>query len=164
MRDFAKLLETRIISIVLLYPDIAMPPAHTLAHYLQTADTLRAYTRQAQRLTEVAQALARILPPAVRHGARPACWNAGTLVITTDNGAIAAKLKQLTPDLLFKLKNQGHEVSAIRIAVQVRESRAVPQSPRPLSSPDPASWRSLADSLEPGNLKNAIERLLAQRS
>ena len=42
----------------------------------------------------------------------------GKLTIMAENGAIASKLKQISPSLLLKLQKLGWEVTAIQILVQ----------------------------------------------
>ncbi len=42
----------------------------------------------------------------------------GKLTIMVVNGAVASKLKQMTPSLLYKLKELGWEVTSIQIFVQ----------------------------------------------
>ncbi len=42
----------------------------------------------------------------------------GRLMIMAENGAIASKLKQISPSLLLKLQELGWEVTAIQILVQ----------------------------------------------
>jgi hypothetical protein len=58
----------------------------------------------------------------------------GTLSIAATNAAIAAKLRQLAPEMVAKLQHRGCEVSGIRVKVQVSFDRGQRNpTPRKLS-------------------------------
>ena len=52
----------------------------------------------------------------------------GTLSIASTNATIAAKLRQLAPEIAANLQNRGCEVSGIRVKVQVAYSRTPPKA------------------------------------
>ena len=81
-----------------------------------------------------------------------------------DNGAVAAKLRQLAPRLAQLLTESGCEVTAIQVRVQVT------QPPASLATPSPAlsstGQKRLIDSTEklPDSLlKKVLQRLAKQK-
>jgi len=52
----------------------------------------------------------------------------GTLSIASTNATIAAKLRQLAPEIVTNLQNRECEVSGIRVKVQVAYNRAPPKA------------------------------------
>jgi len=84
----------------------------------------------------------------------------GTLSIAASNGAIAAKLRQLAPEMVAKLQNRGCEVSGIRVKVQVSYDhwQRTPV-PRKLSNTAQKALKGLSLNLENSPLKSALERM-----
>jgi hypothetical protein len=84
----------------------------------------------------------------------------GTLNIATANGTMAAKLRQLAPELVTKLQNGGCEVSAIRVKVQVTYATRPPvRTPRLLTDTAQQQLQELSSSLTDSPLKLALEKL-----
>ncbi len=96
-------------------------------------------------------------------------FEAGQLVLSTPNAALAAKLKQQLPKLQESLLQQGWQVSAIRLKVQVAQKRERPVKITPPSLPPIATtaFAALGDALtdSPRNqaLKAAIEAMVRRR-
>lgn len=82
---------------------------------------LSALTRTMQRLSALQRLYVVCTPPDLARASRVVGDRDGVLVIAADNGAIAAKLKQLAPRLLKKLQNQRAEVTGIQVQVQVNK-------------------------------------------
>lgn len=85
----------------------------------------------------------------------------GTLSIVTSNATAAAKLKQLAPEIVNQLKNQGAEVSGLRIKVQV--SYLVPvvaAPPRQLSATAQHALQQLEATLSDTPLKAALHKFI----
>jgi hypothetical protein len=83
----------------------------------------------------------------------------GTLSIATSNGTVAAKLRQLAPDLVTQLQNRGCEVSVIRVKVQVSYAvPAVKPIPRLLTNNAQQQLHELSLSLKDSPLKLALEK------
>ncbi len=93
-------------------------------------------------------------------------FEAGQLVLSTPNAALASKLKQQLPKLTAALQQCGWQVSAIRLKVQVGAPVDNFQPAKKLSLPDKAisALAELETTLEhtPRNaeLLNAINRLV----
>ena len=84
----------------------------------------------------------------------------GTLSIAVSNATIAAKLRQLAPELVVMLQNRGCEVSGIRIKVQVAVNRSQPKSAsRKLSKTAQNALNELKQSLSDSPLKLALEKM-----
>lgn len=84
-----------------------------------------------------------------------------TLVIAAFNSAVAAKLRQMTPDLLKHLQQCGHEVTVIQIRVQVSFPQpAAPARPPALSATGKQHLSELVRTLPDSGLKQALENLI----
>lgn len=105
-----------------------------------------------------------VAPPALLLHARAGGLKHRRLTVLADNGAVAAKLKLLSPSLLKNLQNKGLEVTSIRIEVQVQSQRRTrPAASRVLSSNAAASLSDLADNLPDSPLRDALRRLAGRR-
>lgn len=83
----------------------------------------------------------------------------GTLNVAASNGTIAAKLRQLAPEITLKLQEEGCEVSGIRVKVQVSYAAPVRKRiPRLLSKTARDSLHELSERMENSPLKNALEK------
>jgi len=88
----------------------------------------------------------------------------GTLSIAVSNATIAAKLRQLAPELAAKLQNRGCEVSGIRVKVQVSfEPVHRKPSPRQLGKTAQHALKDLSLNLDRSPLKNALERMAQKK-
>ena len=86
---------------------------------------------------------------------------AGTLSIAVGNATVAAKLRQLAPELVNLLQNRGCEVSGIRVKVQVAVSYSQPgRPPRKLSKTARSTLNELKDSMNESPLKLALEKII----
>ena len=83
----------------------------------------------------------------------------GTLELATSGGAIAAAVRQRTPDLIEALRREGCDFTEIRIRVQVAGSAGTEQKTvaRQLDA-RAASMFELAGRLADGPLKDALDR------
>ncbi|NDP41139.1 MAG: DUF721 domain-containing protein [Aromatoleum sp.] len=104
----------------------------------------------------------RHLPRPLAGRIRVADGRGAELELAADAGAIAAVVRQRTPNLLAELRREGWEFTGIRVRVQVRvEPRPVEKH---IMNPiDRAALRPLAGlarDLPPGPLKSALDRFL----
>ncbi len=84
----------------------------------------------------------------------------GTLSIAVANATVAAKLRQLAPELAILMQDRGCEVSGIRVKVQVSFDRLQPgPAPHQLSKAARAALHELGDRLNDSPLKLALERM-----
>lgn len=73
---------------------------------------------QANQLTLMQQTFVEIAPPQLARLCTLGWLSEGNLTLYASSGAIAAKLKQISPSLLLKFQKKGYEITAIRVAVQ----------------------------------------------
>lgn len=85
----------------------------------------------------------------------------GLLSVAVANSTVAAKLRQLAPQVVEMLQNRGCEVSGIRVKVQVIVG-AVRQEPTPrqLSKSACAELSEFSAGLVESPLKSALEKLV----
>ncbi len=116
---------------------------------------------KAQTLSALQQHFIAVAPPHLAEVCRVIGLQFGTLSVACTNATIAAKLRQLTPELTTLLKNRGCEVSGIRVKVQVSYSRAAPKVvQRKLGKSAQHALHELSATLENDSpLKIAVERM-----
>lgn len=84
----------------------------------------------------------------------------GTLSIAVANATVAAKLRQLSPELVIMLQNRGCEVSVIRVKVQVAYPAEPPKTtPRRLGFAAQNALQELSHNLGDSPLKLALEKM-----
>jgi hypothetical protein len=121
---------------------------------------LQGLNRQVRRLLALQDVLTEVLPYSLATSTTVALSTADELVLFADNGAAAAKLKHLAPRILVFFRQHRHEVTAIRVQVQVRtRHNPLPQKQISLSSTARQAISELSATLDPSPLKSALERL-----
>ncbi len=126
---------------------------------------LRSLFNTVQTLSELQNHFARVVPPQFAQASQVLGLHNGTLNIATANGTMAAKLRQLAPELVAKLQNRGCEVSAIRVKVQVTYATRPPvRTPRRLTETAQQQLQELSYSLNDSPLKLALEKLSKKKS
>ncbi len=121
---------------------------------------LQGLNRQVRRLLALQDILTEVLPDSLASSTTLALSPADELVLFVDSGAAAAKLKQLAPRILVFFRQQGHEVTAIRVQVQVRiRHNPLPQKQISLSPTAREAISELSATLDASPLKSALERL-----
>jgi hypothetical protein len=104
-----------------LRPPTIMPhSAVSVQQAVANAPTLARLTELARESQERLLAITPLLPPALRAAIQAGSIEEGQWCVLVNNSAVAAKLRQLQPNLLATLRAQGWHVSAIRIKVQAR--------------------------------------------
>ena len=89
-------------------------------------------------------------------------FEAGQLVLSTPNAALAAKLKQQLPKLQDSLLNRGWQVSAIRLKVQVTKNlvKSIPSKQLSLPVQAVSALAELGDTLEDSPRNQALKAAL----
>ena len=119
-----------------------------------------ALTGVANRLVDLQKIWDGIVPSPLRPYVRAGGLRDRRITVFADNGAVAAKLKLLAPNLLKNLQNKGVDVTSIRVEVQVISRPQRPQrAPRRLSAQAAGSLQSLSDQLPESPLGAALGRL-----
>lgn len=123
--------------------------------------------RRARQAAILQQAYSEIAPPALLPMSRVGALSAGRLTLFADSGPVAAKLKQVSPNLLLKLQERGLEVNLIEVRVQVRERSGAllldDKKRRRISDQALDQLETLAHGLAPSPLKQALESLLVRQ-
>lgn len=140
--------------------------ARKLQSYFGSTATLAALAGQAGRVRALQQHWEQVAPPPLAHMCKASGLQDQVLVLYANNGAIAAKVRQLAPTMLDKLKKMGLEVTAIQVRVQVSfpVQEQKPVKSLQLGSAGMESLRQLAERLEASPLRQALERLLERHA
>lgn len=123
------------------------------------AGRVMAHARLLMKLTSRFDAVA---PGSLRHAAHVANYKSGKIVIHADNGAVAAKLRQMNRRLCDELSCEGVECNEIEVKVQPRQipSRSTSSTIKPISDKAAGMLRSTVDKLPKGPLRTALDTLL----
>jgi hypothetical protein len=134
-----------------------------LEHYLDSADGASRILAHGRLLLKLSRRYEAVAPAGLAHVSRVANFKLGKLVIHADNGAVAAKLRQMGTSLCRLLSTEGVECRVVEIKVQPREIpyRSSPSKPNPLSANAGSTLRRTAENLPEGSpLRAALDKLL----
>jgi hypothetical protein len=127
---------------------------------LSNNQELRAILNKAQTLTDLHCQFIAVAPSYFRYSTQILGLHLGTLNIAVANSTLAAKLRQIAPELVIALQNKGCAVSTIRVKVQVSFDKPQPQlTPHKLSRTAQNKLNELSLNLSDSPLKLAIEKL-----
>ena len=133
-----------------------------LCRILDADPTVAGWAARRRREEAVASLVRSHLPRPLADRVRVADAEGQELQLAVEAGAIAAIVRQRTPDLVAALQRNGWQFTGIRVRVQVRT--APPIRPKvDINQPDKESLRPLAGlarNLPAGPLKSALARLL----
>jgi len=100
------------------------------------------------------------VPASLKRGCRVIRLEQQTLTLAADNGAIAAKLRQMTDEMISGLVDTGCEITLIQIQVQVHAPPYIPPPvPRTLSETGKNHLAQFSKNLSDSPLKSALSRL-----
>ena len=137
-----------------------MPRPTPLAKVLDRDATLSAWADRHREELRLTAALRDHLPRPVAAQARVSSASSGVLTLSGSSGAIAAAVRQRTPELLAALRREGWDFTEIKVRVQVR-GLAGPPVKSAGNQRDASGARALFDlsgGLPDGPLKASIER------
>ena len=131
-----------------------------LKSYFGASPELRQLSGKAGQLLALQQLYEQVAPASLMRYSRVLQLEQQILTLAANNGAIAAKLRQLAPELTSMLQNKGCEVTGIQVRVQVTlpatEHTAAPPM---LSAAGRKRLTELALELPDSPLKSALQRL-----
>ncbi len=131
--------------------------------FLHTHDAMATLLPTVKRLIAL-QADCNAVLPAMFHDCTVQQFDAGIVVFSMPNAALAAKLKQQLPKLQQALMKSGWQVETIRLKIQMRPSFATPASPpsKNLVLPKLAitALSALSDGLEKSTRNEALKAAL----
>ena len=121
---------------------------------------LRDLLTKVQVLSDLQSHFTAVAPPYLTQSVQILGLQLGTLSVAVANATVAAKLRQLAPELVILMQNRGCEVSGIRVKVQVSFDRLQPKpAPHKLSKTAQNALKELSLSLSDSPLKHALEKL-----
>ena len=131
-----------------------------LKSLLNSDSELRPLLDKAQALSVLQRHFAGVVPPHFAQFSQVLSLQSGILGIAVANAAVAAKLRQLVPELIAGLQKGGCEVSGIRVKVQVSFSPSRPESsPRKLGKAARSALNGLSQTLGDSPLRLALKKL-----
>ena len=135
-----------------------------LEHYLDNDAAAGRVMAHARLLLKLARRFEAVAPAAFRNAARVANYKSGKIVIHADNGAVAAKIRQMSQRLCDELSKGGAECNGIEVKVQPRQipCQSMGSIQKPLSARTCGVLRSTSENLPKGPLRDALETLLTR--
>ncbi|MDH4285206.1 MAG: DUF721 domain-containing protein [Gallionellaceae bacterium] len=131
-----------------------------LNSYFNTNQELRQLSCKAAQLKVLQELYEHLAPSSLARFSHVHAVELQTLVLAASNGAVAAKLRQLAPQLAGQFRNAGHEVTRIQVRVQVGSYPASRVSAgRKLGADGRNKLVELAGELPDSPLKRALQRL-----
>jgi hypothetical protein len=134
--------------------------AHHLKTLLSGNQELRPLLDNVQALTDLQRRFISVAPAHLAQSSQVLGLHFGMLTVSVANATIAAKLRQLAPELATLLRNTGCKVSGIRVKVQVSFDRSRPKpAPRKLGKAAQSALNELSSSIGDSPLKLALKKL-----
>ena len=131
-----------------------------LDSYLSSNLELRQLAGKARQLRAFQLHYEQIAPPSLQRSSHVLQVEQCIMTLAVNNGAVAAKLRQLAPELAQQLQLRGCEVTGIQVRVQVGFQPAKhPNTPASVSAEGKQQLSDLAASLKDSPLKMALQRL-----
>ena len=122
--------------------------------------TLSKMAEKANELTTIQKIWNEIVPVQLKPYTQAGNIQHKRLTVHIQNGAIAAKIKLLLPNLISKLQKQGVDVTSIRVQVDVQSIPEKTEKPsRHLSENASKRLEGLAKQLEGSELGDVLKRL-----
>lgn len=122
--------------------------------------SLKSIRAQAEKLSAIQKIWVATAPRPFDQQCHTGLLLEGQLTLYTSSGAVAAKLKLLTSNLLKKMQKHGLEVTSIRVEVQVKsQPRAHTRIRLPLSRNAAQTLAEFANKLPDSPLQQALNRL-----
>lgn len=134
---------------------------------LLTSGELAALCGRVRHLTELQQVFLDAAPPPLAQASRVSNCRAGKLFVLADNAAVAAKLRQIAPRLLVKMRKRVPEITGIQIDVQVSLPRTrAPGAPHKstLAPETIEKIRVLTEAVPPSPLKSALAAMVRRHT
>jgi hypothetical protein len=131
-----------------------------LKSYFGASPELRQLSGKAGQLLALQRLYEQVAPASLMRYSRVLQLEQQILTLAANNGAVAAKLRQLAPELTQRLQNMGCEVTVIQVRVQVTLPAAeYTSAPPTLSATGRKRLIELAVDLPDSPLKSALQRL-----
>lgn len=140
-------------------------PARKVSDILGTADELGSIAVASRRVALMQRVYLEAVPRDLSNSSRIGWARGAVLTVIADNGAVAAKLRQLGPRILKHLHHSGFEFNSMRIDVQVGQNAfSLPYSPhKSLSKNALSAIEDTIERLDDSPLRSALTRLSRRR-
>ena len=137
-------------------------PIKSLSRILATDIQIAAWHDRMQRELRLTAAVRRLLPRALADRVRVLEAAPPAITLTVAAGAIAAVIRQRSPDLLAGLRRDGWDFTELQVRVQVQSDGGKPEKHEGNQrlKPNSAPLAALAQTLPKGPLRDAIEKLV----
>lgn len=136
-----------------------------LNSYFDASQELRQLSHKVEQLLALQRQYEQLVPTSLARTSRVMQLDRQTLMLAADNGAVAAKLRQLAPRLAQMLQESGQEVTAILVKVQVALPPITPPvSQAALSSTGQKQLIASAEKLPDSMLKRALQQLARNKT
>ena len=131
-------------------------------HFLDKDATAGRVMAHARLLLKLTRRFETVAPAPLRNAARIANFKSGKVIIHADNGAVAAKIRQLGRRLCDDLSTGGAECNDIEVKVQPRQSlfQSKASTEKPLSGSAIKALSATRESLPEGALRKALALLI----
>ena len=140
--------------------------ARSLADFLNADTGMARLSAQAERLLKLQRIYEQAMPPALMRHGRVANVKPGKIVIHAQNGAVAAKIRQLAPRIAEVFRQAGVDLNEIQVKVQpTPPDEVIAQKATRSGIGDKAKQglTSLSGRLPSGSpLKEALDRFVKQ--
>lgn len=134
--------------------------SHRLNSYLDSNQNLRHLKLRTREIAVLQQHFQMIVPHNLLQASRVMQLHGQTLILSADNGSVAAKLRQISTELISLFRTRGCELTGIQIRVQVRvKSAPLTPTSRTLGISARKELEKLALNLQDSPLKAALTRL-----
>jgi hypothetical protein len=131
-----------------------------LNSFFSSNQELRQISGKVRQLRAFQSHYEQVAPPSLLRSSHVAQIEDKVLILAANNSAVAAKLRQLAPELIRQLELQGCEVTGIQVRVQVTLPPTTHIAhPSSLSEQGKQQLSNLAATLSDSPLKSALERL-----
>ena len=128
---------------------------------LSGSQELRPLLTKATALSALQRHFMAVAPPRLAQSSQVLSLQSSTLTVAVGNAAVAAKLRQLAPELVVMLQNRSCEVSRIHVKVQVSFNHSQPETaPRKLSKTAQDALNEFSQNLDDSPLKLALKKML----
>ena len=131
-----------------------------LNSYFRASPELRQLSGKAGQLLALQRQYEQLAPASLMRHSHVLQLEQKILMLAANNSAVAAKLRQLAPELTRQLQDKGCEITGIQVRVQVfQPDQEDTASPVALSPEGGARLSELAGGLPDSPLKRALQRL-----
>jgi hypothetical protein len=152
------------------YPPNSRPPPRfdprkpqSLTDVLGRTDAFQALRAGVEQVTRLQRDLTELLPDYLGANVEPGFIKDGVLALFAGHNALAARLRHVEPRLLADLQQRGWPVESLKIRVRPQAMKeTVPPKQARMSAAGADALQTLAETLEPSPLQEALAKMAAR--